>query len=619
MKKPKHTNTQSVKARLFFILFIILLGSITATQIIAWKFNYHPSLGNVLYDKFYYPHSWIIWSIKYYPTYKEILNSGWISMIGITGIGFLILLIQINMASRDSTLVENLHGSAHWADKNDIQEAELLKGEGVYVGAWEDKKGNTHYLRHNGPEHIIALAPTRSGKGVGLVLPTLLSWTESAVIYDIKGENWALTAGWRKEYANNLVLNFDPSNPEHSCAYNPLDAVRLDEERNVGDVQNIAMMIVDAQGKGLETHWDKTSFALLTGAILHCLYKIRKEEKRTANLADVAMLLSNPQMPISDVLNEMLTYQHIQDKDGKGIPHPTVAQEARAMLNKAEEELSSVVSTALANLSLYRDPIVARNTAHSDFFIDDLMNYEKPITLYIVDRPSDADRMRPLIRLIITQIIRRLTEKMEFQNGRSVKHYKNRLLLLLDEFPSLKKLTMVEDGLAFMAGYGIKAYLICQDMQQLTGIYSRDEKIMANCHIRIGYAPNKLETAEMLSKMSGVATVIKEEISVSGSRFAGPAKSFNKSYREHQRPLITADEVMRLKKPKKEGNGDNEKIVEAGELLVFAAGYPAIKGKQILYFTDEVFLARAKIAAPSKSDSLRTDNAEQSQTQEFRL
>ena len=210
--------------------------------------------------------------------------------------------------------------------------------------------------------------------------------------------------------------------------------------------------------------------------------------------------------------------------------------------------------------------------------MEDLMQHDKPITLYIVDRPSDADRIRPLIRLMITQMIRRLSEKMEFSGGRSVKHYKHRLLLLLDEFPSLTKLSVVEDGLAFMAGYGIKAYLICQDFQQLTGIYTRDEKIMANCHIRIGYAPNKLETAEMLSKMSGTATVTKEEISVSGSRFGGAAKSYNKSYREHQRPLITADEVMRLKKPKKSGHGEQEKIVEAGELLVFAAGYAPIFG-----------------------------------------
>lgn len=617
--RKQQKSSMSAKKRLAIIFITLFISSIASTQIIAWKFNYHAALGQKIHEHIYWPWAWITWSIEYHSSYKQILSAGWLVMLITSSVGFLILAVMVNMASRNASSIADLHGSAHWASLDDIKAAELLTGKGVYVGAWEDEKGKTHYLRHDGPEHIIAFAPTRSGKGVGLVLPTLLSWTESAVIYDIKGENWALTAGWRQKYANNLVLNFDPANPEHSCAYNPLAAIRIDSERAVGDVQNIATIIVDPNGKGLESHWDKTAFALLTGAILHTLYKVRKEENRTANLSDVATLLANPEMPIGDVLEEMLVYQHITDSNGRAITHPTVAQEARAMLNKAEEELSSVVSTAIANLSLYRDPIVARNTAHSDFAIEDLMQHERAITLYIVDRPSDTDRMRPLIRLMITQIIRRLTERMEFEGGRSVKHYKNRLLLLLDEFPALKKLTMVEDGLAFMAGYGLKAYLICQDVQQLTGIYTRDEKIMANCHIRIGYAPNKLETAEMLSKMSGTATVIKEDISISGTRFGGAAKTYNKSYREHQRPLITADEVMRLKKPRKSGHGSQEKIVDAGELLIFAAGYAPVFGKQILYFQDEIFQARANVPAPEKSDLIFQTQDTSSVKSEFQL
>lgn len=592
----KKSNSQK---RLFIVLGLFLVGSVAATQTIAYHFNYHVALGETIYKNFYFPWAWIDWSIRFHQTHQRTLALGWLTFICITGVGMLILVTQIMLKKRRSTSIDDLHGSAHWADEEEIHDAGLLSGSGVYVGAWTDEKGKVRYLRHDGPEHIIALAPTRSGKGVGLVLPTLLSWTESAVVYDIKGENWSLSAGWRKEYAKNVVLNFDPSSIDNSCAYNPLDAVRLDSERAVGDVQNIATILVDPDGKGLVSHWDKTAFALLTGAILHTLFKIRKEDNRTANLSDVVTLLSNPEMPITDVLQEMLDYEHTNDG-----AHPVIAGEARAMLNKAEEELSSVVSTAIANLSLYRDPIVSRNTAHSDFAIDDLMNHDKPVTLYIVDRPSDADRIRPLTRLLITQIIRRLTEKMEFSDGRSVKHYKHRLLLLLDEFPALKKLTMVEDGLAFMAGYGIKAYLICQDIQQLTAIYSRDEKVIANCHIRIGYAPNKLETAESLSKMSGTTTVVKEDLSISGSRLGGIAKSYNKSFREHQRPLITPDEVMRLEKPKKEGRGDEEKIVSAGEMLIFVAGYAPIKGTQILYFNDSAFSPRAKVAAPQKSDSI---------------
>ena len=112
-----------------------------------------------------------------------------------------------------------LHGSARWADERDIKAAGLLNNDGVYVGAWRDKRGTVRYLRHNGPEHVLCYAPTRSGKGVGLVVPTLLSWTQSAVITDLKGELYELTAGWRQEHAHNKVLRFEPAASSGSCCF----------------------------------------------------------------------------------------------------------------------------------------------------------------------------------------------------------------------------------------------------------------------------------------------------------------------------------------------------------------------------------------------------------------
>lgn len=579
-----------MKKLILFTLIFLLVSSL-ASQVIALSLDYHPALGCSLYGKFYQPWAWIIWTARYHQTHLKYLLTGHITLVISFGLIMWLLFAKKLSGARYSKSIDDLHGSAHWATQQEIKESGLLESGGVYVGAWQDSKNHIHYLRHNGAEHIIAFAPTRSGKGVGLVIPTLLSWTESAVVYDIKGENFAITSGWREQYANNHILCFDPSSENDSCAYNPLSAIRLDTDHAVGDAQNIAIILADPQGKGLETHWDKTAFSLLTGIILHALYKVRTEEGRVANLADVVQLLASPDSPFYDTLEEMLQYPHIHDKEGKPSPHPAIAQEARAMLNKAEEELSSIVSTAISHLSLYRDPIVAKNTHHSDFHIKDLMNHYKPVTLYIIDRPSDTQRFRPLMRLIITQIIQQLTERMQFKEGKTMQHYRHRLLLMLDEFPSLKRLSIMEDALAFMAGYGIKAYLICQDYQQLTAIYGRFDKIMGNCHIRIGYTPNTLTTAEMLSKMSGITTIIKEDINVSGSRFMGFAKTYNKSLREYQRPLITPDEVMRLPTMKK---GQDDYTI-AGEILVFVSGYPAIKGKQILYFQDKSFMERAKI------------------------
>jgi type IV secretion system protein VirD4 len=282
--------------------------------------------------------------------------------------------------------------------------------------------------------------------------------------------------------------------------------------------------------------------------------------------------------------------------------HPVAASVARNILNMADQEKSSVVSSAISYLTLYRDPVVARNTATSDFRIGDLMNDDKPVSLYLVVPPSDKDRLRPLIRLLINQIVRSLTEKMEFKDGRSVAGYKHRLLLMVDEFPSLGKLDVFEESLAFIAGYGLKAYLIIQDISQLWTAYGKEESIFSNCHVRVAYAPNKIETAELLSKMSGTATVVKKNHAVSGDLFGGKS-NIQSSIAETQRPLLTADEVMRLPAARKDAQGN---ITEPGDMLIFMAGQTPIYGKQILYFLDPTFSQRAKIAAPEKSDVLRS-------------
>jgi type IV secretion system protein VirD4 len=383
-----------------------------------------------------------------------------------------------------------------------------------------------------------------------------------------------------------------------------LDIVRLFTDKEVADVQNIMNMIADPEGKGLADHWQKTGHALLVGTALHVLYA---ETNKT--LAGCIEFLSNPARTIQDSLNYMLNTDHDMEGvrnwvDTEGKPtftHPVVAAVARDMLNKAEEEMSSVVSTAVSYLTLYRDPIVARNTAFSEFLISDLMNDEKPVSLYLVVPPSDKDRLKPLIRLVVNQIIRSLVEKMEFKDGRSVAGYKHRLLLLIDEFPSLGKLDIFEESLAFIAGYGLKAYLIIQDISQLHTAYGKDESIFSNCHVRIAYAPNKVETAEMLSKMTGTATIVKQNNSYSGSKF-GFLSQVQISSQETQRPLLTADEIMRLPAAKKDAQGN---VTESGDMLIFMAGQTPIYGKQILYFTDPVFTQRAKVQCPTMSDRIR--------------
>ena len=277
-----------------------------------------------------------------------------------------------------------------------------MASDGVLLGRWRDE-----YLRHDGPEHVLCFAPTRSGKGVGLVVPTLLTWPGSAIVHDIKGENWSLTAGWRARFGR--VLLFDPTNVL-SAAYNPLLEVRRGEWE-VRDVQNIADVLVDPEG-ALErrNHWEKTSHSLLVGAILHVLYA---EADKT--LAGVANFLSDPRRPIETTLRR-------DDDDAAsgrqcGV-HPVVASSARELLNKSDNERSGVLSTAMSFLGLYRDPVVAHVTRQCDWRIRDLVEGKAPASLYLVVPPSDISRTKPLVRLILNQIGRRLTEELESKGRR---------------------------------------------------------------------------------------------------------------------------------------------------------------------------------------------------------
>lgn len=588
-------------------------GLQSATQFFAHTFNYQANLGSH-FNHVYAPWSILEWSSKWYAHYPdEVMQATSVGMM-VSTVGLLGVAVAKVVSSNSSRANAYLHGSARWAGKKEIQAAGLLPrprsfvdlvtgqeaalSSGVYVGGWEDKDGHFHYLRHNGPEHVLTYAPTRSGKGVGLIVPTLLSWGASAVVTDLKGELWAMTAGWRKKHARNKVLRFEPATANGSVCWNPLDEIRLGTEYEVGDVQNLATLIVDPNGKGLDSHWQKTAFALLVGVILHALYKA-KDDGTTATLPAVDGMLANPNRDIAELWMEMATHGHVAGQN-----HPAIGSAARDMMDRPEEEAGSVLSTAKSYLALYRDPVVARNVSRSEFRIRDLMHAEDPVTLYIVTQPNDKDRLRPLVRVMVSMVVRLLADRMDFANGRPVAQYRHRLLMMLDEFPSLGRLQILQESLAFVAGYGIKCYLICQDLNQLksreTG-YGPDETITSNCHVQNAYPPNRVETAEHLSRLTGQTTVVKEQITTSGRRTAAMLGQVSRTFQEVQRPLLTPDECLRMPGPRKNADGH---IEEAGDMVVYVAGYPAIYGKQPLYFKDPVFQARASVPAPKVSDRL---------------
>ncbi len=603
------------KARLvqMMTLFFMLGGVQIATQYFAYIFQYQPQLG-AHFNQVYPPWSIIAWGNQWYGQYPQLFQLSVSMGVVFSSAGLILTLILKMVADNSSRPNINLHGSARWANVDDIRAARLLpaaqslfkkylskqapQNDYVYVGAWQDAQGTTHYLKHNGAEHVLCYAPTRSGKGVGLVIPTLLSWAHSAVITDLKGELWSVTAGWRKQHAGNKVIRFDPASPKNSACWNPLNEIRMNDGLEVGDVQNLATLIVDPDGRGLNDHWQKTSQALLVGVILHALYKAMNEGGE-ATLPLVDSMLSDPERDIGELWIEMLTYPHVNGEN-----HPVIGSSARDMQERPVEEAGSVLSTAKSYLSLYRDPLVAKNISSSDFSIKDLMHHANPVSLYIVTQPNDKTRLRPLVRIMANMIVRLLADGLEFEKGQPVANYKHRLLLMLDEFPSLGRLEIFQESLAYIAGYGIKAYLICQDINQLksreTG-YGHDEAITSNCHIQNAFPPNRIETAEHLSKLTGQTTVIKEQITTSGKRAGMMHGNVTRTMQETQRALLTPDECLRMTGPEKDAEG---KITKPGDMIIYVAGYPAIYGVQPLYFQDETFAARAAVAAPAVSDKI---------------
>jgi type IV secretion system protein VirD4 len=394
-----------------------------------------------------------------------------------------------------------------------------------------------------------------------------------------------------------------------------LAEVRIGTPRDVSDAQNIADMIVrTGEDSPQERYWQDAAASITTGMVLHVCHAA-SASGRVACLADLSAVFTRPGQTFRETLAELESFPHDPEYEHKWrttdgdrtVTHPVVREKVREMLDKEDKDFSGVLSTAKTALTLYSDPLVARNTSASDFRIDDLVNHVRPVSLYLVVPPSDKIRLRPLIRLIFTMIVNRLTERMDFE-GAAQKRNRYRLLFMIDEFPSLKRMEVFADALSYMAGYGLNAYLITQDIRQIVDEYGPNESIVSNCHVRIAYAPNQYDTAELLSKMTGTKTVQKATYNFSGSRLAPIANHMSATVDQVERPLMTPDEVMRLRPPKKRGRGSKERIVAPGDMLVFVSGQYPIYGTQILYFTDPVLSRRAVIPPPNRFFAIEEGN-----------
>ena len=545
--------------QVMLVLLAALLGVWGAAQWTAGALGHSPRLGEPWFllagEPVYSPWSFFFWWYAYGAYAPEVFDRG--GLIASSGgfLGLVVAVVSSAFRARQSGRVTT-YGSARWATRADMRRAGLLGTSGVFLGQVAGA-----YLRHAGPDHVMAFAPTRSGKGVGLVVPTLLSWPHSAVIHDIKGENWTITSGWRAGFSR--CLRFDPTSPT-SARFNPLMEVRLGDNE-VRDAMNIADILVDPEGAlPARNHWQLTAYSLFVAAILHVLYA--EEDK---SLSRVAALLTDPERSVSDTLELMMQTNHLGTDTAPRV-HPVIASLCRETLDKVPNERSGVISTALSFLSLFRDPLVAAATATSDFAIADLVDADQPLSLYLAVPPSDLSRTRPLMRLVLNQVGRRLTEELPAPGRREV-------LLMLDEFPALGRLDFFETSLAFMAGYGLRAFLIAQSLNQVEKAYGPANAILDNCHVRVAFATNDERTARRISDALGTKTELRAMKNFAGHRLAPWLSHTMVSRQETARQLLTPGEVMQL---------------PAGEELVLVSGAPPVRARKLRYFADRNFTAR---------------------------
>src|SRR5215470_7960474 len=345
-KKPGYLGGYDWRATCFGLLLLVVV-SFAATQSVAARFEYQPALGKPLLRTrtggVYQPFAWIIWgwhnSTSQDPRVRKPLFEG--EMIVFAGSFVCVGIFFVAASRRSRKLMENaedLHGSARWATERDIRATGLMDARrGVYVGAWCAENSNRlHYLRHDSPEHILAFAPTRSGKGVGLVIPTLLAWSESAVIYDIKGENWAKTAGFRAQQGH-LCFKFSPVEVANASRFNPLAEVRIGTPRDVSDAQNVADMIVrTGEDSPQERYWQDAAASITTGMVLHVCYAAAASG-RIVSLADLSTVFTRPGQTFRETLAELESFPHDPEREHewrtaeeeRTATHPVVREKVR--------------------------------------------------------------------------------------------------------------------------------------------------------------------------------------------------------------------------------------------------------------------------------------------------
>ncbi len=410
------------------------------------------------------------------------------------------------------------------------------------------KDEHGHYETHHGREHVMSVAPARSGKSVSLVVPNLLTWNQSVVVTDIRGEHYCTTGWWRSLFSH--VVYFNPMDP-NSARYNPLFEIRKGEHA-IKD----ALMVA----KGLETRprhernpiWDEGRQDLLAATILYVLYT-----RPSKTLTHVLELIISLETTLQDMLE-----CETSDTDVNQYIHNTVTH----LLMHGDRAKAGFIEEAKRTLKPWNHPDVERVTSTSDFRLSDLQHAVHPVSLYLVMHPGDVAHLAPLMRLMLTQLTDVMTRKVADTH---------RVLMLLDDFAQLGHIEVVERAMTYSSAYGVLWWIIAQSYPQLEKLYGKKHSFLSNCHIQLASRCNDHQSATMLSHMLGSSP--KHVYRDGEFRSKGLLDVWADKMKV--RPLMTKAELLHLS-PERQ--------------LIMKVGEPAVLAHKTTYYDDPFFLPRFK-------------------------
>ena len=455
------------------------------------------------------------------------------------------------------------HGSARFASKK--ERAGFVGGDGLLIGRDLD---TGKLLRYDGPAHLLTLAPTRAGKGVGTVIPNLLKAERSVLVIDPKGENARIAGAARERFGTVHVLDPFGVTGLPGSAYNPLGQLTAESPDLGEDAASLAeALVMDPPGQVSEAHWNEEAKALLGGLIM---FAVAHEDAGRKTLASVREYLTLPPEKFHALLELM------QESDAAA---GLIARAANRFLGKSDKEAASVLSSAQRHTHFLDSPRITAATARSDFQFRDLRH--RITSVFLVLPPNRLDAYSRWLRLLVSQALQDIARDAEVpatparpQNAPEAsqgasERLKAPALFLLDEFAALGRLEAVERAMGLMAGYGLQLWPILQDMSQLRDLYgARANTFVANAGVLQTFGVNDFETAKWLSQMIGRETA---SYTTESHKPGDPAAT---TYNVTARDLMTPDEIMRI---------------PAHVQLLRLQGKPVMLAKKLRYFADAEF------------------------------